>query len=209
MMGHFKTSLYKSPLGEKNRLRLPNGPCTLTAIFSMFASWDHQCPPGQPCPLLHLIFIGSIHCWLNSRVIFSAQHTFTERITMIHLPWARSLSLWWFFLLLWRQKPASPNDSCRHIWRTQSDTLITIMIHATWFWLWPSLKWRHPCCLSPDWSFVLLCYHLFVVLLICLLVCLSVCLSVAHQGLFAFLQHIHIHTEAGHSTWRCVCVCRI
>lgn len=87
----------QKPIWKKSRLRLPNGPCTLTAIFSMFASWDHQCPPGQPCPLLHLIFIGSIHCWLTSRVIFCVQHTFAERITMIHLPWAESLSLWYFF----------------------------------------------------------------------------------------------------------------
>lgn len=49
----FKTSLYKTPFGKKHLLNRPE--CSLmvpklSQLFSVFASWDHQCPLGSLLP---------------------------------------------------------------------------------------------------------------------------------------------------------------
>lgn len=120
-----------------------------------------------------------------------------------------------FLLLLLLQMNTNKHSDLNTVYCIKSTNkvscLIVILNHlllqtcAALFWLWKRWKWRNPSCYNPDWSFVLISYHVFVVLADCLSARLSVCLSVADRALYLHSSNTSIFImESGHSTWRCV-----
>lgn len=209
-MVHFKTSPHKSAFGKtavKETQMLPNGLCTLAFIFSMFASWDHQCPLGRFSPDSFNIY------WVYT--LLTDLQTFINHIRMIHLPWAVSLSLGWFLLLVQMSTKSCtikytavfqkhPKCMANTIRFTPTTVILGNLLQQTSrFWLRRSWTWRHPSLLQ---SRPLLCSR-FLPPLCCAAICLLVCLSLCSRSGFICIPPTHPYSYGSRSLHAEMCAC--